>query len=116
MACTTNQIYKYVCVIEVGVGIKPIYIPVSVPAEEPEFPLDIDDHYYVQVLKAHRNLVEFPGFYSESGSAYLRIKTFPLLTNFPIKIDENEITYVRACTEDVVINVPVNNRRNLEEG
>ena len=46
LACTTNQIYQYVCVIEVGTDIQPIYYPVAVPAQNPQDGSGNDGHYY----------------------------------------------------------------------
>lgn len=47
MACTTNQIYQYVCVIEIGTDIQPIYFPVAVPAEKPLSDPENEEHYYI---------------------------------------------------------------------
>ena len=47
LACTTNQIYQYVCVIEVATDIQPIYYPVSVPASKPKDDPANDEHFYV---------------------------------------------------------------------
>ncbi len=47
IACTSNTIYKYVCVFELGIDVKPKYWPVVIPGEEPEKGPDVNDHSYM---------------------------------------------------------------------
>lgn len=83
--------------IEIGTDIEPIYYPVNVPAERPVNDPGNDQHYYIQVMKADRMLNdEFASFYEESGSAYLRIKIFPLF-KFDGIINEQEVAYMPDC-------------------
>jgi len=67
-------------------------------------------------MKADRNLAdEFADFYEESGSAYLRIKIFPLFW-FDGIINEEEEAYLPDCLASTEFSYFTDlNRRNLDE-